>query len=95
MSLLSNPSMSKSLAKMRLDPKASILVAIGASTAANCTGCLEETVSTARELGTNEEQIGSAIEIGKRVSDGAAAKMDPFALISRYHALEISRLFSI
>jgi len=77
-----------------MDPKASMLVAIGASTAANCTGCLEETVSMARRLGANEEQIGSAIEIGKRVRDGTAAKLDPFALTARYHAYEISRLLS-
>jgi len=79
---------------MKLDPKASILVAIGASTAANCTDCLVDTVSMARELGAMDEQIGSAIEIGKRVRDGAAAKLDPFALTSRYHAIEISRLLT-
>jgi AhpD family alkylhydroperoxidase len=80
---------------MKMDPKTSILVAIGASTAANCTGCLEETVSMARELGAMDEQIGSAIEIGKCVRDGASAKLDPFALTSRYHAFEISRLLSM
>jgi AhpD family alkylhydroperoxidase len=80
---------------MKLDSKASILVAIGASTAANCTRCLEETVSMARELGAMDEQIASAIDIGKRVRDGASAKPDPFALTSRYHALEISRILSM
>ena len=80
---------------MKLDPRARILVAIGAVTAANCTDCLEETVGMAKQLGANEEQIGATIEIGKRVRDGATAKLDPFALTSRYHAFEISRLLSM
>ncbi len=80
---------------MSLDPKAGMLVAIGASTAANCTGCLEEIVKIARGMGADEQQIGEAIAIGRRVRNGAAAKTDPFALTARYHALEISRLLSI
>jgi AhpD family alkylhydroperoxidase len=64
---------------MRMDAKANVLVAIGASTAANCTGCLEKTVSMARELGVPEEEIGAAIEVGKQVRAGAAAKIDQFA----------------
>ena len=80
---------------LKLDAKASALVALGASTAANCTGCLQETVDAAEELGADEEQIEEAIEIGKRIRDGAAAKLDPFALTSRYHAFEISRLLSM
>jgi hypothetical protein len=55
----------------------------------------QETVNVARELAANEEQIDSAIAIGKPVREGAAGKMDPFALTSRYHALEISRLLSM
>ncbi len=79
---------------MKLNAKASMLVAIGASTAANCTDCLEERVGFARQLEVSDEQIDSAIAIGKRVREGATAQMDPFALTARYHAFEISRLLS-
>lgn len=65
--------------KMKLDSKTQAVIAIGASTAANCTGCLEKTVSMAKELGVEEKEIGAAIELGKRVREGAAAKMDQFA----------------
>lgn len=80
--------------RMKLDPKTSALVAIAASTAANCTTCLEKTLNMAKKLGAAEEQIGAAVEIGTRVSAGAAAKPDPFGLTSRYHEFEISRMFS-
>ena len=56
-----------------------MLVAIGASTAANCTSCLKRTVSMAKELGIEEDEIGAAIETGRRVRAGAAANMDEFA----------------
>lgn len=77
-----------------LDLKTQAFIAIGASTAADCTGCLERTVSMAKGLGIEEEDIEAAIEIGKRVKAGAEAKPDPFAMTSRYHAFEISRMFS-
>ena len=64
---------------MKLDLKTQAVIAIGASTAANCTGCLEKTVSMAKELGVEDEEVGAAIEVGKRVRAGAAAKMDQFA----------------
>ena len=64
---------------MKLDQKASVLVAVGAATAANCTSCLEKTVSVAREIGADEEEIGEAVEIGRRVRVGAGAKLDQFA----------------
>jgi len=64
---------------MDLDSKTQAVIAIGASTAANCTGCLEKTVSIAKEIGIQEEEIRAAIEVGKRVRAGAAAKLDQFA----------------
>ena len=64
--------------KMDLDSKTQAIIAIGASTAANCTGCLEETVSIAKRLGIQEEEIKAAIDVGRRVRAGAAAKLDRF-----------------
>ena len=64
---------------MDLDSKTQAVIAIGASIAANCTGCLEKTVSMAKELGIREEEIRAAIDVGKRVRAGAAAKLDQFA----------------
>lgn len=65
--------------KMKLEVKTTALIAVGASTAANCAGCLEKTVSMAKEAGANEEEIGEAVEIGSRVRAGAAAKLDQLA----------------
>jgi AhpD family alkylhydroperoxidase len=62
-----------------LDERTKELVAIGASIVANCQPCLEYHTVKARELGTTTEAILDAIEIGKLVRRGAAAKMDRFA----------------
>ena len=64
---------------MNLDSKTQAVIAVGCATAANCTGCLEKTVSIAKELGVGEEEIGAAIEVGRRVRAGAADKLDQFA----------------
>jgi len=64
---------------MKLDWKTQALIAVGSSIAANCTGCLEKTVSMARKVGVTEDEIGAAIDIGRRVRAGAAAKLDQFA----------------
>ena len=64
---------------MNLDPKTQAVIAIGCATAANCTGCLEKTVGIAKELEIGEEEIGAAIEVGRRVRAGAADKLDHFA----------------
>jgi alkylhydroperoxidase/carboxymuconolactone decarboxylase family protein YurZ len=64
---------------VNLDSKTQAVIAIGCATAANCTGCLEKTVSIAKELGVGEGEIGVAIEVGRRVRAGAAAKLDQFA----------------
>ena len=64
---------------MKLEVKTTALIAVGASTAANCAGCLEKTVSMAKEAGADEEEIGEALEIGRRVRAGAASKLDQFA----------------
>jgi alkylhydroperoxidase/carboxymuconolactone decarboxylase family protein YurZ len=64
---------------MNLDSKTRAVIAVGCATAANCTGCLEKTVSIAKELGVGEGEIGAAINVGRRVRAGAAAKLDQFA----------------
>ena len=69
----------RELIDMRLKVKTTALIAVGASTAANCAGCLEKTVSVAKEAGADEEEIGEAVEIGRRVRAGAASKLDQFA----------------
>jgi AhpD family alkylhydroperoxidase len=64
---------------VNLDSKTQAVIAIGCATTANCTGCLEKTVGIAKELGISEEEIGAAIEVGRRVRAGAANKLDQFA----------------
>jgi AhpD family alkylhydroperoxidase len=56
------------------------LIAVGASVAANCQPCLEYNVGKALEYGADSQQIAEAIEVGKRVRQGAAVKMDKLAL---------------
>jgi AhpD family alkylhydroperoxidase len=62
-----------------LDERTKELVAVGASITANCQPCLEYHTAKARELGAATEDILAAIDIGKQVRRGAAAKMDRFA----------------
>ena len=64
---------------MTLDDQTLALIAVGASIAANCQPCLEHNVSTALHCGANNQQIAEAIDVGRRVSHGAASKMDKFA----------------
>lgn len=51
------------------------LIAIGASVAAHCQPCLTFHLKTARELGTAEEDIKEAIEMGQIVEMGAKKAM--------------------
>jgi len=55
------------------------LIAVGAAIAANCQPCLQATTAIARESGADVQDIAEAIEVGKRVRQGAASKMDKFA----------------
>jgi AhpD family alkylhydroperoxidase len=64
---------------MKLDNHTLALIAVGASVTANCQPCLEHNVGTALACGADAQEIAEAIEIGKRVRQGAAAKMDTFA----------------
>ena len=64
---------------MKLDHRTRELIAIGASLTANCQPCLQYHVTKALECGAGEQEIAEAIEVGKMVRKGAAAKMDGFA----------------
>ena len=65
---------------MNLDNRTLELIAVGASVAANCQPCLDYNVRKALEVGADRQQIAEAIEVGKRVRQGAASKMDKFVL---------------
>jgi AhpD family alkylhydroperoxidase len=65
---------------MNLDNRILELIAVGASVAANCQPCLDYNVGKALEFGADRQQIAEAIEVGKRVRQGAASKMDKFVL---------------
>ncbi len=71
---------------MKLENKILALIAVGASVSANCQPCLEGNISTALKCGADTQQIAEAIEIGKRVRQGAASKMDQFAASQNYAA---------
>ncbi len=69
---------------MKLDNQTLALIAVGAAVSANCQQCLERTVGIALQCGVESEQIAQAIEIGKRVRQGAATKLDQFAESRNY-----------
>jgi AhpD family alkylhydroperoxidase len=64
---------------MTLDERTAMLIAVGASIAANCQPCLEINVARAQEHGIDPQEIVDALEVGRMVRKGAAAKMDRFA----------------
>jgi AhpD family alkylhydroperoxidase len=61
---------------MTLDDRTTELIAAGASVTAGCLSCLESHVARAVEHGVDREEIAQAIEVGKMVRRGAAARMD-------------------
>jgi AhpD family alkylhydroperoxidase len=65
---------------MKLDERIARLIAVGASITANCQPCLQINVTKALECGIDEQEIAEAIRVGKMVRQGAASKMDKFAL---------------
>jgi AhpD family alkylhydroperoxidase len=65
---------------MDLDEKTLRLIAVGASVSANCQSCLQANAAKAIQAGLQEQDIAKAIQIGKMIRQGAAAKMDKFAL---------------
>ena len=61
---------------MKFDNRLTELVAVGASVAANCQSCVEYHVGKAAEYGVDRAEVAQAIDTGKMVRRGAAAKMD-------------------
>lgn len=59
-----------------LNEKTKALIAIGASITANCQPCLDYHAAHARATGADTGEIEAAIEVGRQVRRGAAAKMD-------------------
>lgn len=64
---------------MGLDNKVKELIAVGASVTANCQPCLQYHAAKALEFGGDPEDVATAIEVGKVVRKGAAAKMDSYS----------------
>ena len=64
---------------MKLDDRTKGLIAVGASITANCQPCLESTIAMALGGGADEQEVAEAIQVGRMVRKGAAAKMDKFA----------------
>ncbi len=64
---------------MTLDARLTELIALGAATAANCAACLEHHVGKAREIGLPAEEVEAALEVGRRVRQGAAGALDRVA----------------
>ncbi|OGL00289.1 MAG: hypothetical protein A3E31_15040 [Candidatus Rokubacteria bacterium RIFCSPHIGHO2_12_FULL_73_22] len=64
---------------MTFDARLTELLALGAATAANCAACLEHHVGKAREVGVSPEEIEAALDVGRRVRQGAAGALDRVA----------------
>ncbi|OGL18059.1 MAG: hypothetical protein A3F92_06660 [Candidatus Rokubacteria bacterium RIFCSPLOWO2_12_FULL_71_22] len=64
---------------MTFDARLTELIALGAATAANCAACLEHHVGKAREVGLSAEEIEAALDVGRRVRQGAAGALDRVA----------------
>ncbi len=73
---------------MTLDDRMLRLIAVGASVSANCQPCLQTNIAEALKSGADEQDIAEAIEVGKRVRRGAAAKMDAFVASLKNAAAE-------
>ncbi len=72
---------------MKLDDRTIRLIAVGASISANCQPCLEINVTQALENGAEAQEVAEAIEVGRRVRQGAASKTDKFAASLNYAAV--------
>jgi AhpD family alkylhydroperoxidase len=64
---------------VKLDARTGRLIAVGASVTANCQPCLEINAARAAKHGADPGEIADAVEIGRMVRSGAAAKLDAFA----------------
>lgn len=69
---------------MVMNDKLKELIAVGASVSANCQPCLQTHLDKAFEIGVDPMDVAEAVEVGKRVRKGAAARMDAFASSCKY-----------
>jgi alkylhydroperoxidase/carboxymuconolactone decarboxylase family protein YurZ len=54
-----------------MDEKTSILVCLGAATAANCVPCFEHYLKKAKGLGLSSEEVLEAADLASKVKNGA------------------------
>ena len=59
-----------------MDEKLREMIAIGASVTANCIPCIQYHFAKAREAGVTDNEIKTAVQVGKMVRKGAAQKWD-------------------
>ncbi len=64
---------------MKFDNRTTELIALGASVAANCQSCVEYHGRKTAECGIDRDEVAQAVEIGRAVRKGAAAKVDQAA----------------
>ncbi len=64
---------------MKLDPKFQELIAVGASVTANCQPRQQYHSARALESGAGPDEVADAVEVGRTVRKGAAAKCDKLA----------------
>ncbi len=64
---------------MKLDARIQELIAVGASVTANCQPCLQYHSAQALENGAGADEVADAVEVGRTVRKGAAAKFDKLA----------------
>ena len=63
---------------MSLDTKIRELIAVGASVTASCQSCVLYHVGQALRAGASKEELSEALQVGRAVRKGAAAKLDHF-----------------
>ena len=66
---------------MTMDNKTTALIAVGVSVGVNCQPCLDYHAQKAKEYGASEQEIQTAINVGKTVKKGSAYKMDQYVNI--------------
>ena len=54
-----------------MDEKTSILICLGAATAANCVPCFEHYLKRAKDLGLPSEEVLEAADLASKVKNGA------------------------
>jgi AhpD family alkylhydroperoxidase len=61
---------------MIMEEKLKELIAIGASTTANCVPCLKYHYDKASEIGVSIDEVKEAIDVGRMIRRGAAKTWD-------------------